>query len=104
MTGPALYWLGIVCGFGAIVVYFVVLAMRPRWVRVLHGSGLFFSGLGLMQAAILVRAVPLGQAWFNANVAIITLSVAVVVHAYLVLRNRKTWDGVERRADPDTAA
>ncbi len=97
MNAHALYWVGVCGGFFAIAAYFVALAIRPKWVRVLNGSALFFTGLGLMQMAILVRTQALGPGWFNANIAVLALSLAVAVQAYAVLRNRKAWDGVERR-------
>jgi hypothetical protein len=89
-------------GAGAIVVYVVALAMRPRAVRVLNGAGLFFTGLGLIQAAVWFRDTPPSVAWFNRDIAIAALCLAVAVQSYSVLRNRKAWDGVDRRGDaPD---
>jgi hypothetical protein len=89
----------IALGFGwlAILVYFVVLAMRPRIVRMLNGSGLFFSGLGLIQASIWVRDSSPSVAWFNADIAIGALCIAVAAQSVSALRNRKAWDGVDRR-------
>ncbi|HEX7758019.1 MAG TPA: hypothetical protein VF459_00845 [Caulobacteraceae bacterium] len=98
MSAQALYWVGVCGGFLAIAAYFVALAVRPRWARVVNGSALFFTGLALIQLAILARAQGLGPGWFNANVAVICLLLAAAVQAYAVLRNRKAWDGVERRA------
>ena len=99
MTAQILYWLGIIGGFGAICAYFVALALRPKWIRVLNGSALFFTGLGLMQSAILIRDTRVGPSWFNANVAVVALLIAVVVQSYAVLRNRRAWDGVDRRGE-----
>jgi hypothetical protein len=98
MSAQVLYWVGVCGGFAAIAAYFVALAIRPRWVRVMNGSGLFFTGLGLMQTAIMIRTTPLGQSWFNANAAVTALLIAVIVQAWAVLRNRRAWDGVDRRA------
>jgi len=103
MNAHALYWVGVCGGFFAIAAYFIALAMRPRWVRVLNGSALFFTGLGLMQMAIMIRTTSLGTGWFNANAAVLALLIAVGVQAYAVLRNRRAWDGVERRARPPAA-
>ncbi|MGA0603315.1 hypothetical protein ACO2Q3_21585 [Caulobacter sp. KR2-114] len=103
MNAHALYWVGVCGGFFAIAAYFIALAMRPKWVRVLNGSALFFTGLGLMQMAIMIRTTSLGTGWFNANMAVLALLIAVVVQAYAVLRNRRAWDGVERRASPAAA-
>jgi hypothetical protein len=87
-------------GAAGIVVYFVALAMRPKMVRVLNGSGLFFSGLGLIQAAVWFRDTPPSVAWFNRDIAICTFCLAVAIQCYAVLRNRRAWDGVDRRAGP----
>ena len=99
MSAHTLYWVGIVGGFSAVAAYFVALAIRPKWVRVVNGSSLFLTGLGLMQLSILVRNTPLGISWFNANVAVVALVLAVLVQAYAVLRNRGAWDGVDRRGE-----
>jgi ABC-type cobalamin transport system permease subunit len=85
-------------GGAAVVVYFVVLAMRPRLVRLLNGSGLFFTGLGLIQASFWMRGAAPGAAWLNAELAIVALCIAVAAQSVSVLRNRKAWDGVDRRA------
>jgi Na+/phosphate symporter len=91
-------------GAGAIVIYFVALAMRPRMVRVLNGSGLFFTGLGLIQAAVWFRDTPASVAWFNRDVAIGALCLAAAIQSLSVLRNRRAWDGVDRRGEaPDGA-
>ena len=89
----------IALGFGglAIVVYVAVLAMRPRVVRMLNGSGLFFTGLGLIQASIWVRDGSALVAWFNADIAIGALCLAVAAQSVSALRNRRAWDGVDRR-------
>jgi hypothetical protein len=92
-----LVWMGLAFGAGAIVIYCVVLAMRPQIVRMLNGSGLFFSGLGLIQLAVWARYVGPSPAWFNAEVATVALSLAVIAQSVSVLRNRRAWDGVDRR-------
>ena len=84
--------------FGGFLVTQRMLAMRPRVVRLLNGSGLFFTGLGLIQASIWVRDAAPGGAWFNAELAIAALCLAVVAQSVSALRNRKAWDGVDRRA------
>jgi len=103
VTSQFLYWLGIIGGFAAICAYFVALALRPKWIRVVNGSALFFTGLGLMQAAILIRNASLGPSWFNANAAVVALLIAVIVQSYAVLRNRRVWDGVDRRGEEPTS-
>ena len=98
MSRDALGWAALVFGVAALLIYFVVLAMRPRVVRLLNGSGLFFTGLGLIQASIWVRDAAPGGAWFNAELVIAALCLAVVAQSVSALRNRKAWDGVDRRA------
>jgi len=98
MSRDALGWAALGFGVAALLIYFVVLAMRPRVVRLLNGSGLFFTGLGLIQASIWVRDAAPGGAWFNAELAIAALCLAVVAQSVSALRNRKAWDGVDRRA------
>ena len=98
MSRETLVWMGLAFGAAAIVVYCIVLALRPRIVRMLNGSGLFFTGLGLIQASIWVRDAAPGTAWFNAALAIAALSLAAVAQSASALRNRKAWDGVDRRA------
>ena len=98
MSRDALGWAALVFGVAALLIYFVVLAMRPRVVRLLNGSGLFFTGLGLIQASIWVRDAAPGGAWFNAELAIAALCLAVVAQSVSALRNRRAWDGVDRRA------
>jgi len=97
MSRDALGWAALAFGAAAVVIYFVVLAMRPRIVRLLNGSGLFFTGLGLVQASIWVRDAQPGAAWFNAELAVAALCLAVVAQSASALRNRKAWDGVDRR-------
>jgi len=97
MSRDALGWAALAFGAAAVVIYFVVLAMRPRIVRLLNGSGLFFTGLGLVQASIWVRDAAPGAAWFNAELAVAALCLAVVAQSASALRNRKAWDGVDRR-------
>ncbi len=97
MSRETLVWLGLGFGAAAIVVYCVVLAMRPRIVRMLNGSGLFFTGLGLIQVAVWARYAGPSPTWFNADVAIAALSIAVIAQSLSALRNRRAWDGVDRR-------
>jgi hypothetical protein len=97
MTPGLLGWAALGFGGVAVVVYFIVLAMRPRLVRLLNGSGLFFTGLSLIQASFWVRGAAPGAAWMNAEFAIAALCIAVVAQSLSVLRNRRAWDGVDRR-------
>jgi len=97
MSREGLGWAALAFGAAAVVVYFAVLAMRPRVVRLINGSGLFFTGLGLIQAAIWVRDAAPGRAWFNAELAVAALCLAAVAQSAAALRDRKAWDGVDRR-------
>jgi hypothetical protein len=47
-----------------------------------------------------VRDAPPGAAWFNAERRIAALCLAVVAQSVSVLRNRRSWDGVDRRKAP----
>ena len=97
MNAEILYWAGVCGGFAAVAVYFIALAIRPRWVRLLNSSALFFTGVALMQVAIMIRSTPLGIRWFNANAAVAALLIAVFVQSVAVLRGRRGWDGQDRR-------
>ncbi len=88
-------WLGVVFAVFAVVVYFIVLVQRPGWPRLLNGSGLFFSGLALSQAPFLLRET--GGSSLNAGFAVGFLILAVLGQAIAALRNRKSWDGRDRR-------
>ena len=86
-------------GAGAIVVYFVALAMRPKVVRILNGGGLFFTGLGLIQAAVWFRDTPTSVAWFNRDVAIVALCLAGGDPVALgAAQPQGLTDGLDRRA------
>jgi hypothetical protein len=98
MSRDALGWAALAFGAAAVLIYFAVLAMRPRVVRLLNGSGLFFTGLALVQASIWVHDAAPGPAWFNAELAVAALCLAAVAQSASALRNRKAWDGVDRRA------
>ncbi len=81
----------------AVVVYFYVIARRPQWIRLLNGSGLFFTGVALgLIAALLPRAAGL-HAQLTITVTVALLIAAVLVQSWAALRNRKAWDGVDRR-------
>ena len=98
-----LFALSVALSAAGIVVYFVVLLRRPSVVRLLNGSGLFFSAVALAQVALVIHRAPLGPVYTNLAWAVILLSAAVLVQAAAALRNRKAWDGVERRASDNAA-
>ena len=100
-TVDLLTWLAGLSALGALVVYFVVLLRRPQWIRLLNGSGLFFTGLALSQIALLLPRAAAQGALFNIAVTVALLIAAVAVQSYAALRNRRAWDGVERRRGAD---
>ena len=88
----------------AVVVYFYVIARRPQWIRLLNGSSLLFTGVALsLIAALLPRAAGVG-ALTTIAVTVALLIAAVLVQSWAALRNRKAWDGVDRRRSGDADA
>ena len=100
MNPAILIWASLAFGAAALLVYFGVLATRPRIARMVNGSGLFLNGLGLVEAAFWVRKTPPGAASFNAELAIAALCLAALAQSVVVLRNSRSWDGVDRRQGP----
>ena len=92
-----LYWLGLAGGAAAVIIYFVQIAILRRTVRLVSGAGLFFTGIGLAQAAIAMHAVPADRAVPGA-VAVVALLIAVYFQGVSALRQRA------RRADSTTQA
>jgi hypothetical protein len=99
-----LAWGSLGFGVGALLVYFGVLATRPRIARMVNGSGLFLNGLGLIELSFWVRQAPPAAAWFNAELAVVALCLSALAQSVVVLRNSRSWDGVERRAGRDGQA
>ncbi len=91
----AIGWVSVAFAVAAVIVYFVVLLQRPGWPRLLNGSGLFFSGLALSQAPFVLRGGP--ETSLNAAFCIGFLLLAVIAQAVAALRNRRSWDGQDRR-------
>ena len=83
-------------GLAAVVAYFIVLARRPEWVRVLNGSGLLFVGVALFQTPFLLQQAR-GPAAVNVGIVVVLLLLAAGAQALAALRNRRAWDGRERR-------
>jgi hypothetical protein len=88
-----LCWLGAAV---ALVAYFAALAARPSAIRMLNGSGLFFTGVALLATSGLVGAVE-AAGRVAANFAVLFLVLAAVLQALAALRNRRSWDGLDRR-------
>ncbi len=103
MSGrEALHLLAMTGAVAAFVVYVVALLRRPTWVRLLNGSGLLFSGLALAQLAVLVAEAPPALV-LPAELGTVMLVLAVAVQGWSALRNRRAWDGIDRRGSADTA-
>jgi NADH:ubiquinone oxidoreductase subunit K len=101
---PVLTWASGLSALLAVVVYFYVIARRPQWIRLLNGSSLFFTGVALsLIAAILPQAARQG-ALFTIAATVALLIAAVLVQSWAALRNRKAWDGVDRRRMGDADA
>jgi hypothetical protein len=100
----ALSWASALAAAVAVVVYFYVVARRPQWVRLLNGSGLFFTGVALsLIATVLPHAAGQG-ALLTFELAVALLIAAVLAQSWAALRNRKAWDGVDRRRPGDADA
>ena len=98
MSPAILAWTSLAFGIAAMLVYVGVLATKPRIARMVNGSGLFLNGLGLIEVSFWLRQAPPGAASFSANLAVAALCLAALAQSVVVLRNRRSWDGVERRA------
>lgn len=93
----ALGWIGLAAGVVAMVLYIVVLLQRPGVTRLLNGSGLFFTGLALTQAPFILRPEPASAT--NTAWAVLFMSLAAALQSLAAIRNRRAWDGVERRGN-----
>ena len=100
MSPAVLAWASLGFGVAAMLVYIGVLATKPRIARMVTGSGLFLNGLGLIEISFWVRQTAPGAASFSANLAVAALCLAARAQSVVVLRNSRSWDGVERRTTP----
>ncbi len=96
MNASALGWTGLVVGLAGIAVYLVIILRQPELVRVLNGSGLLLSSLALTGAQEMI-SVAQGPAAFAVHASVGLLILAVIAQAAAGLRNRRAWDGAERR-------
>ena len=91
--------LHVLCWAGAalaLVAYVAALATRPSGVRMLNGSGLFFTGMALLAASGAVGSLStLGRG--AASWMVVFLFLSGVAQAAAALRNRRSWDGSDRR-------
>jgi hypothetical protein len=102
-TLALLSWASYAGAAGGFIVYFVVLLRRPQWVRLLNGSGLFFSAFAAGLAPTLLHRTAMAGSASNAVLLTALTLAAVAAQSYAALRNRRAWDGVERR-QPETPA
>ncbi|HEY1881100.1 MAG TPA: hypothetical protein VGG68_14330 [Caulobacteraceae bacterium] len=85
-----LYWLGLAGAAAAVVLYFVQIAMLRKTVRVVSGAGLFFTGVGLAEAAIAMHAGgPDASRATPGAIAVAALLIAVYFQAVSALRTRR---------------
>ena len=94
---PGLGIAAVVGGFAALAIYFLVIARHPQWVRVFNGSGLLLTGFALLASPSVVSHAQ-GPATFDAQAMVVLLILAAVAQGFAALRNRRAWDGVERRS------
>ncbi len=92
----ALGWVGLAAGLVGLATYVLVVLRQPEVVRMLNGSGLMLTSLALTQARAMIGASE-GPTAFPVQAAVTLLILAVLAQAAAALRNRRAWDGVERR-------
>ena len=86
---------GLAGAAGAVVVYFLQVALRKRAMRLITGAALFFTGIGLAEAALTLRVLP-ASASLSGGVCVMGLLIAVWFQAAAAMRTR--------RGDPRPAA
>jgi hypothetical protein len=81
----------------ALLIYFLVWVRRPSVIRLLNNSGLLLTGLalGLLPMALIGRA-PGDHRYVVLTVAFLWL--ALLAQSIAAFRERKAWDGADRRA------
>ncbi|HEY1426928.1 MAG TPA: hypothetical protein VGF50_09675 [Caulobacteraceae bacterium] len=84
------YWVGLLGAAVAMVIYFAQIARFKKWVRLVTGAGLFFTGLGLAEASVSIHVMgsDMDRAMPNA-VTIAALVAAVYFQSVAALRQRK---------------
>ena len=89
-------WIGVAMGIAGLVAYFALVLRQPATVRMLNGSGLLLASLALFQARMLT-AVARGPFAFATEASVVLLTLSVLAQAVSAWRNRRAWDGVDRR-------
>ena len=96
MSAQALGWAGLATGLAGLAGYILVILRQPQVVRMLNGSGLMLTSLALTQARAMIGAAE-GPTAFPVQAAVALLILAVLAQVAAGLRNRRAWDGMERR-------
>ena len=93
-----LYWLGLAGAAAAVGIYLVQVAVLRRTVRLVSGAGLFFTAVGLAEAAIALHAagVDPGRTTPGA-VAVVSLLIAVYFQGASALRQRRGREAADRQ-------
>lgn len=96
MSEP-LAWLCYAGAAAALLFYFAVWLRRPSILRLLNNSGLLFTGfgLGLLPMALAGRE-PTDNRYVILTVGFLWL--ALLAQSVAAFRERKAWDGADRRA------
>jgi hypothetical protein len=89
-------WTGLVAGLAGLAAYILIALRQPELVRMLNGAGLLLTSLALTQARTLIAATR-GADAFVGEAVIALLILAVIAQAAAGLRNRRAWDGQDRR-------
>ena len=99
-----LYYLGLLGAAAAVVIYFVQIARFRKWVRLVSGAGLFFTGVGLAEAVVAMRAVgsDMDRAMPSA-VCVAALLAAVYLQGVAALRRRSHAAEAVSAAQPSEA-
>jgi hypothetical protein len=92
-----LAWLCYAGAVAALLFYFAVWLRRPSILRLLNNSGLLFTGFGL---GLLPMAFAGGEAADGRYLALLVgfLWLALLAQSVAAFRERKAWDGADRRA------
>lgn len=100
------YWVGLLGAAAAMVIYFAQIARFKKWVRLVTGAGLFFTGLGLAEASVSmhVMGADMDRVMPNA-ITVAALLAAVYFQSVAALRQRKARaaDAVAEKPAPEAA-
>ena len=99
-----LYWVGLLGAAAAVVIYFTQIVRFRKWVRLVTGAGLFFTGLGLAEASVAMRVMgsDMDRAVPNA-VCVAALLAAVYFQSVAALRSRARATDAVAAAQPSEA-